>query len=447
MFTKFVRHPRYLLALTLGCLVVIFLMDMMPAVSSGSHAPSGCAFGEETAIPYPLPEEATDVPPSGSAVGNETAVPYPLPEEVAEIPPEELPEGFPIEDLPLPTPTAGPLSPPAVIPECHRLAIEYVAQQNDIPAEKLLTGTQIWQQNGEWRSDRKEEWLDFPALKQRVCIAKVQVIDDVRVFVVAVDEHGQIVDLESLRAREAEANKSQCGKFDAALCARLPELAEDETVEVAIWLTGIDRGAIYDAIAAQHSAGLQIAAGLPFDSHHPEYRQAIDEMALLVKQACQEKQKPVLDFLEAQGFKAEYASLRSPVVFARLPRQVIDRLSGRDEVVGIYLLYGELNVRYNSGMINWFNLAANALWIVGCALALAVLSYTGWDAALRRQPFRSNLDTLKKQVMLSLAGLLFCLGLAATSRRGWETGVWLILAGWFFLQAGVRLWRSRRAVP
>jgi subtilisin family serine protease len=61
-----------------------------------------------------------------------------------------------------------------------------------------------------------------------------------------------------------------------------------------------------------------------------------------------EKQKPVLDFLEAQGFKAKYASLRSPVVFAKLPMQVIDRLSGRDEVVGIYLLYGEFNERLNS---------------------------------------------------------------------------------------------------
>ena len=36
-------------------------------------------------------------------------------------------------------------------------------------------------------------------------------------------------------------------------------------------------------------------------------------------------------------------------------------------------------------MIDWFNLAANSLWILGCAIALAVLSYASWQASLRRE--------------------------------------------------------------
>jgi hypothetical protein len=36
-------------------------------------------------------------------------------------------------------------------------------------------------------------------------------------------------------------------------------------------------------------------------------------------------------------------------------------------------------------MIEWGGLAANSLWILGCALALATLSFAGWWSGFLRQ--------------------------------------------------------------
>ena len=36
-------------------------------------------------------------------------------------------------------------------------------------------------------------------------------------------------------------------------------------------------------------------------------------------------------------------------------------------------------------MIDWFDLAANSLWIIGCAVALASLSYAIWMASMRQK--------------------------------------------------------------
>ena len=66
-------------------------------------------------------------------------------------------------------------------------------------------------------------------------------------------------------------------------------------------------------------------------------------------------------------------------------------------------------------MIDWFNLAANSLWIVGCALALAAFSYASWQASLSDEKLRTRLETQGIQRALYFAGLLFCAGQAMLS--------------------------------
>lgn len=79
-------------------------------------------------------------------------------------------------------------------------------------------------------------------------------------------------------------------------------------------------------------------------------------------------------------------------------------------------------------MIDWVNLAANSLWIVGCAVGLATVSYVSWDASLRRQKTLERLGQPAPQIVLNLAGLLFCLGLATTSQTTLEIILWLVLS-------------------
>jgi presenilin-like A22 family membrane protease len=95
-------------------------------------------------------------------------------------------------------------------------------------------------------------------------------------------------------------------------------------------------------------------------------------------------------------------------------------------------------------MIDWINLASNALWIVGLALALATFSYASWEASLRHQKLRERLRLPAVQFPLDLAGVLFCAGLAATSGRLYEVVLWVILGIAFAVQAVIAVLASRR---
>jgi hypothetical protein len=96
-------------------------------------------------------------------------------------------------------------------------------------------------------------------------------------------------------------------------------------------------------------------------------------------------------------------------------------------------------------MIDWLNLAANALWICALALALAVLSFASWEAKVGGERLRAVLSRPRWEFTLNLAGALFCLGLAATSDKIWERALWLVLAGLYLFQIWFNFWKRRRA--
>ena len=85
-------------------------------------------------------------------------------------------------------------------------------------------------------------------------------------------------------------------------------------------------------------------------------------------------------------------------------------------------------------MIDWVNVAGNSLWILGCALGLATVSYAYWQAIYVQQALRNTLQQRPAQITLNLAASLFCLGLAFTSNITWQVILWLVLAALFAAQ-------------
>ena len=61
-------------------------------------------------------------------------------------------------------------------------------------------------------------------------------------------------------------------------------------------------------------------------------------------------------------------------------------------------------------MIDWGNLLANSLWILGCALALAVLSFASWQASIYSEKISARLSKPGYRSAIALAGVLFCTG-------------------------------------
>jgi fucose permease len=72
-------------------------------------------------------------------------------------------------------------------------------------------------------------------------------------------------------------------------------------------------------------------------------------------------------------------------------------------------------------MINWFNLGANALWVIGCAVVLS------------RQKLAERLKQHSALLALNLGGLLICLG-AALTRNLWWIVLWGLLGLAFLIQ-------------
>lgn len=93
-------------------------------------------------------------------------------------------------------------------------------------------------------------------------------------------------------------------------------------------------------------------------------------------------------------------------------------------------------------MIDVFSLAANALWILGLAVLLAVLSWARLAARSEQVRFRQVLARPPIQLGLDLGLLLFCAGLAATGRTWWERVLWSLLAGGWTVHA----WLTGRKV-
>ena len=89
-------------------------------------------------------------------------------------------------------------------------------------------------------------------------------------------------------------------------------------------------------------------------------------------------------------------------------------------------------------MIDLRTLLGGSLWILGLALILAALSWAYWVAARENVRFRAALSRPGGARGLDIGLMLFCAGLAATARTGWERVLWGVLAAvWALLAIGL----------
>jgi hypothetical protein len=77
--------------------------------------------------------------------------------------------------------------------------------------------------------------------------------------------------------------------------------------------------------------------------------------------------------------------------------------------------------------LDWLNLGFNALWVLGCALALAAVSYASWQASLGEGKLVVQLGRRGVRLTLVLAAALVCSGLAGTASTSLETLFWALL--------------------
>ena len=86
-------------------------------------------------------------------------------------------------------------------------------------------------------------------------------------------------------------------------------------------------------------------------------------------------------------------------------------------------------------MIDWGNLLANSLWIMGCALALAVLSFASWQASIYSERISVRMSNLGYKIAFALAGVLFCAGQFLLVEATYLRVLWVFLG--FLLLAAV----------
>lgn len=101
------------------------------------------------------------------------------------------------------------------------------------------------------------------------------------------------------------------------------------------------------------------------------------------------------------------------------------------------------NGRISKPMIDWYFVFSNALWIFALALALATISFARWQAFQEGQKLGQVLDRANWQIPMNISGLVFCLGLAATSARLWERVLWLVMVLLFGIQTWIAVRKPR----
>jgi hypothetical protein len=95
-------------------------------------------------------------------------------------------------------------------------------------------------------------------------------------------------------------------------------------------------------------------------------------------------------------------------------------------------------------MIDWPQVLANAVWICGAALALAIFSYASWLASMHDARLRDTLGQGPLHLWLRGAAMLVCLGLGLTANSLLETILWLALAS-LSAAAFISFWRTLRS--
>jgi hypothetical protein len=82
----------------------------------------------------------------------------------------------------------------------------------------------------------------------------------------------------------------------------------------------------------------------------------------------------------------------------------------------------------NLDLIDWRTVVFAASWVTGLAIVLSALGFADHHAASSGRRFREEVARPKVSAAINFGLVLFCVGLAGSSRAWWEIVLWIALA-------------------
>lgn len=275
-------------------------------------------------------------------------------------------------------------------------ALDYISQKYSIPKEQLIIVN--------------EGYANYPLSNQKIWKTKIVDRKSTETYGVSFDELGNIVDPNVVKANESAEYAKKYGKLEIELYEKLQKIQPDEWIKVAIWLTPID-------------------INMPIKPDNSEVDETTHEEFLVsYNQAIAIKNKPVIDALEAKGFKLIYASQYAPLIFAELPNKAILEVEKRADVDTIYLSRNyelELNTIASTEK-------AEAAWnigITGNGIKIAVIEPDGVEFANPHLADGTYYDSVNKNTYWHATGVAGIIESTHITYKGIAYGAPAILSG------------------
>ncbi len=181
-------------------------------------------------------------------------------------------------------------------------ALDHISQKHGIPKEQLII--------------TNEDVANFPLSNQKFWRVKILDPKTKESYYVDIDEAGNITDIKAAKALEYTKYREKYGKKEIALHEKFQKMKPDDMVEVGIWLS---------PIKDEPKPEREIS--------EKEYREILDAK----RKAYEQKEKPVLDILNAKNINIRYASQYAPLIYAQAPVKLVAEIENIPEVDGIYL--------------------------------------------------------------------------------------------------------------
>jgi len=109
--------------------------------------------------------------------------------------------------------------------------------------------------------------------------------------------------------------------------------------------------------------------------------------------------------------------------------------------MGIYSFEPDRAYAILGRVIDWYGVLVNSFWILGLSVLLAAFSYHYWLAGEEKRRLKEQLDQPSFLRLFWISFVLISIGLAGTSQRWWETGIWII----FLLISAVNVYNIQRS--
>lgn len=184
-------------------------------------------------------------------------------------------------------------------------ALDYISQKNGVVKERLMVVN--------------EGYTNYVLTNQKIWDAKIIDRNSTDVYSVTLDENGNVIDPNIVKAKESAEYIRKYGKLEIDLYEKLQKTHPDERIKVVIWLTPVD------------------TKTQPKPDNREVDEKTHGEFVSNSKWAIREKEKPIVDMLEARGLKVIYTSDYAPLIFTELTRHTIEELEKRSDVDEVYL--------------------------------------------------------------------------------------------------------------